>query len=217
MKSNKIKCSSRDAKVFQQSQSGKALCFLLCGKQGNFAAPFLILFCGESCTHRASSLTFLRDIALKSQCKNCDLQVSNHGSSLPNIEVIHSRVYMKQQYIMCTNSASHRPWDLSVLSWHPLSCVKLKGIILKWLHVQGDFSRVFGPSLGNEVPFSFCFLQAVMVQELWSYLPYLPLSSLKPDSSLQHCCPNFGLDCFLYFAYCSWCVAFCSQLHWNSF
>lgn len=43
MESNKIKWSLRDAEVFQQSKSGSALCFVLCGKKENFAALFLLL------------------------------------------------------------------------------------------------------------------------------------------------------------------------------
>lgn len=75
MESNKIKWSLRDAEVFQQSESGSALCFVLRGKKENFAALFLLLlrfsmFCGDSCTDHASSLSFLGDVTLKLQCKN---------------------------------------------------------------------------------------------------------------------------------------------------
>lgn len=77
---------------------------------------------------------------------NCNVRTElsravHHGSSLPNIQVIHSRVYVKRGYIVCTNSISHRAWDMLALSCHPLSSTKVKGVVFKGLRVQGEFSK----------------------------------------------------------------------------
>lgn len=86
---------------------------------------------GGLCMHHASSLSFLGDVALKFLYKNCDFQGYHYGSSPPNVWVAYSKVYVRRQHIVHTNSTSHWGWGLSVLSWHPLSCVKLKLLCLK--------------------------------------------------------------------------------------